>query len=292
MHSHQHHSAAGSLRMALGANTVLLVAQVVGAVVFGSLALWADTVHQGSDVLSLIIAVLAVAMAARGATSRYSFGLKRAEVMGALINAVLLVAAALWIVVEATRRLGDPPEVNGLGVFLVALVGLIVNGGSAWLLKRTGDQSVNVAGAALHLLSDAAGSLGVVIAGVAIMVWDARWVDPAVSYLIAALVLWSGVGLVRRTIHILLEGTPQDIDLDRINEVMIGHPQVSDVHHLHIWSVDSTTAALSAHVVVAADTLHDAQEISAELEGELQQIGISHATLALECHPCQGADCR
>ena len=287
-HGHGHGHGTGSvLAWALGANSVLLVVQVLGVLAFASLALAADAVHQGSDVLALTIAVVALAVSRRAASGRYSYGLRRAEVMGALVNAVLLLAAAGWIVFEATRRIGDAPDVDGWGVAVVALAGLAVNGGSAWLLGRTGDRSLNVQGAALHLLGDAAGSFGALVAGLSMVLWDAAWVDPAVSYLIAALLLWSGVGLIRRTTRILLEGAPGGIDVDGLSALMTAHEQVDDVHHLHVWAVDSTLVALSAHVVVAADTLHDAQIVAAELEARLAEQGVAHATLALECHPCE-----
>ncbi|HCV36610.1 MAG: cation transporter [Dehalococcoidia bacterium] len=210
----------------------------------------------------------------------------RAEVTAALLNAVLLIAAAGWIIVEAVRRISDPPEVSGWGVFMVAVVGLCVNGGSAWLLQRSGNRSMNISGAALHLLGDAAGSFGVLVAGFTVVLWDAIWVDPMVSFLIAGLIMWSGVGLVGRTTRILFEGTPAGIGIGDLTAALTSHESVDDVHHLHVWAVDSTMVALSAHVVVAADSLHDAQLVSVELEGRLQEWGVAHSTLALECHPC------
>ena len=295
-HDHDYHasrtSSSSVLTGALGANGALLVVQVLGVLAFSSLALAADAIHQGSDVLALTIAVGALAVSRRGASGRYSYGLRRAEVMGALLNAVLLAAAAGWIVVEASRRIGDAPDVDGWGVAAVALVGLAVNGGSAWLLGRTGDRSVNVQGAALHLLGDAAGSLGALVAGLSVVLWDAAWVDPAVSYLIAALLIWSSVGLIRRTTRILLEGAPGGFNVDELSALMTAHEQVDDVHHVHLWAVDSTLVALSAHVVVAADTLHDAQIVATELEARLAEQGVAHATLALECHPCQDSEFR
>ncbi len=290
--AHDHGRSGRVLGWALCANSVLLVVQVLGVLAFASLALVADAVHQGSDVLALTVAVIAMAVARRGPIGRYSYGLRRAEVMGALLNAVLLLAAAGWIVVEASRRIGDAPDVDGWGVAAVALAGLAVNGGSAWLLGRTGDRSLNVQGAALHLLGDAAGSFGALVAGLSMVLWDAAWVDPAVSYLIAALLLWSGIGLIRRTTRILLEGAPPGIDTEDLAALMIAHDKVDDVHHLHVWAVDSTLVAFSAHVVVAADTLHDAQGVATELEARLAERGVAHATLALECHPCdEGAGC-
>jgi len=286
-HDGHHHASSGRiLRVALAANGVLLVAQVVGAVAFSSLALLADAGHQGSDVAALLIAVVAQAIAGRAPSDNYTFGLRRAEVMGALLNAVMLLAVAVWVVVEASRRIGDPPDVSGWGVLLLGMAGLLVNGGCAWLLHRSADRSLNVRGAALHLTGDAAGSVGVVVAGLAVVLWSADWVDSAVSYLIAGLLLWTGTGLVRRTTRVLLEGTPPGMDVEELSALITADERVNGVHHLHVWSVDSTTVALSAHVEVAADSLHDAQLVATHLERQLALRGVDHATLALECHPC------
>ncbi len=291
-HDHAPHGStgvgsAGVLRFSLVANVGLLVVQIIGAAAFSSLALLADAGHQGSDVVALLVAVVAQAVAARGPSNDYTFGLRRVEVMGALANAVLLLAAAAWVVVEAVQRLGDPPEVSGWGVAILGVAGLVVNGGCAWLLHRTGDRSHNVRGAALHLIGDALGSLGVVVAGTAVALGGADWIDALVALPIAALLVWTGGGLVRRTTRILLEGTPSGVDPGELAEVISGHERVADVHHLHVWSVDSTTVALSAHVVVGVDSLHEAQLVAAEVERLLAEHGVVHATLAVECHPCE-----
>ena len=286
-HDGPHHASSGrSLGVALAANGVLLVVQVVGAVAFSSLALLADAGHQGSDVAALLIAVVAQAIAGRAPSDNYTFGLRRAEVMGALLNAVMLLAVAVWVVIEASRRIGDPPDVSGWGVLLLGMAGLLVNGGCAWLLHRSADRSLNVRGAALHLTGDAAGSVGVVVAGLAVVLWSADWVDSAVSYLIAGLLLWTGTGLVRRTTRVLLEGTPPGMDISELSALITADERVNGVHHLHVWSVDSTTVAPRAPVASAAATLHDAQLVATHLDRQLALRGVDHATLALECHPC------
>ena len=286
-HDGRHHASSGRiLRLALTANAVLLVIQIGGAMAFSSLALLADAGHQGSDVVALLIAVVAQALAGRAPSDNYTFGLRRAEVMGALLNAAMLLAVAAWVVVEASRRIGDPPDVSGWGVLVLGAAGLLVNGGCALLLHRSADRSLNVRGATLHLMGDTAGSVGVVATGVAVVLWSADWVDSAVSYLIAGLLLWTGAGLIRRTTRVLLEGTPPGIDVRELSTLITAHEHVNGVHHLHVWSVDSLTVALSAHVEVAADSLHDAQIVATELERQLALSGVDHATLALECHPC------
>ena len=154
------------------------------------------------------------------------------------------------------------------------------------LLHRIAYQGLNVRGANLHLDGYAAGSMGILVAGAAVVLWSADWVDSAVSYLIAGLLLWTGAGLVRRTTRVLLEGTPSGFDVRELSTLITAHERVNGVHHLHVWSVDSLTVALSAHVEVAADSLHDAQIVATELERQLALRGVDHATLALECHPC------
>jgi cobalt-zinc-cadmium efflux system protein len=224
----------------------------------------------------------------RPATIRHSFGLKRAEVLGAQVNGLILVAVSLWIIVEAIGRIGAPADVKGGGVIVVASLGLLVNLGSAAVLFRARGHSLNMKGAFLHMASDAAGSVAAIIAGIAVLVWGAEWVDPAASILVAVLVLWSCWGLLRDTTNVLLEGTPRGIDPDQVRTALAAADQVEAVHHVHLWSLASEEPALSAHVVLAGEvTLHEAQERGAELKAMLdERFGIDHATLELECHAC------
>lgn len=275
-----------AVSVALGLNSVLLVVQVAGALAFGSLALLADSVHQLSDVVSLVVALVAVRLATRPNTSNYTYGLKRADVFGALINAVLLLAAAGWITVEAIRRIGEPHDIDGVGVIVLAIVGLAVNAGSAWWVSRVAGESLNLRGAVIHLAADAAGSMAVLASGIAVVVWDATWVDPAMSLLIAGLVLWQGLDILRKTTVIFMEGTPQGIDLDELEHVIADQPGVEAVHHLHVWSLDSETQALTAHVVIGEESLHRAQVMATDIEQLLENEGIHHSTLAVECHDC------
>jgi cobalt-zinc-cadmium efflux system protein len=283
-----------ALWFSFGANGILLVVQVAGAVAFGSLALLADSVHQLSDVVSLAVALVAFRLAARPRSASYTYGLRRAEVMGATVNAVLLLAAGVWIVFEAVRRLGEPHDIDGAGVIVLALVGLAVNGSSAWWLARVSGANLNLRGAMVHLLADAAGSVAVLASGVAVVVWDATWLDPVLSLAIAAMVIWQGFRLVGATTRIFLEGTPQGVAVDDLEDILRSDLEVDDVHHLHVWSLDSETVALTAHIVADPPSLHEAQELSHRLEHRLAGEGVDHVTLALECHSCEGpteADC-
>jgi cobalt-zinc-cadmium efflux system protein len=283
-----HHGRSRALGIALAANLALLAAEVAGGIAFGSLALLADAGHMLSDVVALAIALLAQRLVLAPASARLTYGFQRAEVLGALANGVTLVAIAIWILFEAARRLGDVHDVSGVGVLLVASLGLVVNAGSALLLSRVGGRSLNMRGAWLHMAADAAGSLGAIAAGVAVVVWDASWVDPLVSMLIALLVLWSSWGLLRATAYVLLEGTPPGMDTAEIERALAADPSVDAVHHLHIWSLASDVPALSAHVVLAGEvSLHEAQLRGEHLKSMLEErFGVGHATLELECHEC------
>lgn len=279
-----------ALILALGFNSVFLVAEVAGGIAFRSLALLADAAHMTSDVVALVVALIAQRLLDRPATARHSYGMQRAEVLGAQANAVSLLAVAAWVVYEAIQRIGEPTEVVGGGLLVVAVLGLAVNVGSAWMLARARGGSLNMHGAYVHMVIDAAGSVGAIAAGVGVIVWDADWVDPLMSLVIAALVLWSAWGLLRDTAHVLLEGAPKGIDPREVETLVARHADVEAVHHLHLWNLASNVPALSAHVVVKGDdvTLHEAQRTGDELKVMLDRdFGIEHATLELECHVCE-----
>jgi cobalt-zinc-cadmium efflux system protein len=212
----------------------------------------------------------------------------RAEVLAAQANAVALVLVSGWVVFEAVQRFSNPEPIDGLGVLIVGLLGLAVNAGSAWVIARTSGNSLNLHGAFLHLVSDAAGSVGVVIAGAIVLATGAEWVDPLVSILISVLVLVAAWHLLRDATRVLLEGVPKGLDVDAVERSLQSAEGVEAVHHLHVWSIGSETPALSAHVVLAGDlTLHQAQTRGDELKHRLaDQFGIEHATLELECHQC------
>jgi cobalt-zinc-cadmium efflux system protein len=281
-----------ALTVALGLNVVLLVAESIAGFAFGSLALLADAAHQLSDVAGLGIALIAHRLMDAPASARHSFGLQRAEVLGAQANGLLLLVTAVVVVVEAVRRIGEPGEVVGVGVAIVAVISLAVNAGSAWWLSRVRGQSLNIGGAMLHLAADAAGSVAALVAGLAVAIWGLDVVDPLMAVLITALVLWSAWGLLRDTTHVLMEGTPPGVEAQAVVDTLRGHPRVSSVHHLHLWLLASDMPALSAHVVLSGrQNLHQAQQHGDDLKRLLAaEHGIEHATLELECHDCDPDD--
>lgn len=292
-HSHAlSHDVAGmrkrALWLALGANAVFLVVEVVAARAYGSLALLADAAHMGSDVAALGIALVAQRLIERPATARHSYGLQRADVLAAQLNGLGLVALTGWIFYEAWGRLRDPVDVVGGGLLVVALAGLAVNVASACVLGRARGRSLNMQGAFTHMVADAASSVGAVLAGVAVVLWSATWADAAVSVMIGVLVLWSAWRLLRDATQVLLEGTPRGLDADAVEAALACQDDVALVHHLHLWNLASDTPALSGHVVLRGGmSLHDAQERADQLKTMLaDRFGIDHATLEMECHPC------
>jgi len=277
-----------ALSFALAANTGFLVVELVGGIVFHALILVADAVHLLSDVGALAVALLALRLVDRPASARHSYGLQRAEVLGAQVNSLILVAVSGWIAYEAVRRLGQAGDVSGGGLLAVAVMGLVVNGTSVVVLARVAGHSLNMRGAVLHLASDVAGSVAAIATGVAVLVWDATWVDPVASLVVVGLVLWSVWGLLRDTTHVLMEGTPRGTDPVVVETALAAEPGVDGVHHLHLWNLASDVPALSAHVVlVGQPTLHQAQESADALKVMLEtRYGIAHVTLELECHGC------
>ncbi len=293
-----HHHAPGSraspdarrraLTLALAANAALLVVQVVAAIAFGSLALLADTAHLATDVVALALSLTALLISTRPASARTTYGWARAEVLAALVNAMLLIAASAWIVWEAIDRFSDPHAVDGAGVAVVGALAFVVNAGSAWAVGRVSGENLNLRGAFLHLVSDAIGSLGVIIAGVVVATTGADWADPAISLAITGLVLAATWGLFRDATSVLLERAPRGVDSVVIEDALRAQPDEEEDHHLHVWSLGSESAALSVHVVLVGEpSLHDAQLVGNRLRGLVStEFGIDHATIELECHDC------
>ncbi len=292
-HDHGHSTApARALWIALGLNAAYLAAEVVGGLAFGSLALLADAAHMTSDVAGLIVALIAVRLARRPASATHTWGWQRAEVLAALANAATLIAVTGWVIFEAVGRFRHPQVIEGGPVLGIAVGGLVVNAASAVVLARAAGKNLNMRAAFLHMAADAAGSVAVIIAAIAVLAADLTWVDSVASLVIAALVIWSTWGLLRSTIRILLEASPTGTDPDHVTRLLIADPDVDAVHHVHLWAVGSEQAALSAHVVIGGSpTLHEAQAVGDRLKHVLaRDLGVSHATLELECHPCATPD--
>jgi len=295
-HSHSHeghsHGAGGpshgggsqnsrALAIALAITATYTVAEVIGSLITGSLALLADAGHMLSDNFSLGLALFAFWLSAKPPTPERSFGYKRAEILAALFNGVTLVAISIWIFYEAYRRFQDPPEILGGWMMTVAAMGLLVNVGAALVLSRSEEESLNLQGALRHILTDLAGSVGVIAAAGVILLTGWLYADPLISVLIGLLVLGSSWKLLRDSTNILLESAPPGTEPDEVGEKIVSVRGVEEVHDLHVWMITSGFPALAAHVLVGED--EDCHERRRELEKVIyREFGIEHTTLQVD----------
>jgi cobalt-zinc-cadmium efflux system protein len=282
-HDHDHTRTASrrALALALVITASYTVVEVVGGVFAGSLALLADAVHMLSDNVALALAIVAAWLASKPATPERTYGYKRAEVLAALANGVLLVALAIWIFVEAGMRVRDPGDVLGGWMLAIALLGIVVNVAAGLVLSRARSHSLNVEAAFRHVFADLLGSVGVVVAAVVILATGWVEADPLVSILIGVLVLVSTGSILRDSTAILLESTPRGIDAGALGQRLASAPGVVEVHDLHVWTITSGFPALSAHVLVAPG--EDCHGRRRELERLLRdEFGIEHTTLQVD----------
>jgi cobalt-zinc-cadmium efflux system protein len=270
-----------ALKIALALTAGFMVVELVGGLLTGSLALIADAVHMLSDNLALALALVAVTLAARPPTPQRSFGYQRAEILAALFNGVALIVVAIWILYEAWQRLDAPEQVAGVGMLAVATAGAIVNVVVFRILTPGSAVSLNMKGALRHVMADLAGSVGAIVAAVVIITTGFNRADPIIGALIAVLVAISAAPIIRDSVRILLEQAPAGLDAAEIGRAMAAAPGVREVHDLHVWTITSGFAALSAHVVVEPE--QDCHARRRELEQLLaQSFDLEHTTLQVD----------
>jgi cobalt-zinc-cadmium efflux system protein len=273
--------------IALGINVGLLLAEAVGGVLTGSLALLADAGHVLSDAGSIVLALIAVRLALLPAAGRRTFGYQRSEVLAALVNGLLLVAVSIAIAIAAVGRLADPPPIDGVGVLALGVFGLAGNLAATLVLARGERADLNLEGVLRHSVADALGSLGVIVAGAFVLLGGSAIVDPIVGLLIAALVLASSWRLIKEPFDVLMEAAPADLDVDGMGAAICAEEGVRSVHDLHVWTVTSGFGAVAAHVVVARDCDRDLVRRRIELTLD-ERFGIEHTTLQMEEEADQG----
>ena len=272
------------MAIALAINVALVVAGVVGALVFGSVALLADAGHILSDIAAIGLGLGAAAMAARPASGRRTFGFHRTEILAALANGVLLAGVAAFVFFEAIGRLSEPPAVEGAGVLAVGLVGLLGNVVATAVLLAGDRSDLNLEAVLRHSAADALGSLGVVAAGATVLATGWAYADPIAGLAIGVLVLAGAFGLIREAVDVLMEAAPAGIDVQEVGRAMAAVPGVREVHDLHVWTVTSGFPALAAHVLTTPG--EDADEIRARVEEMLhERFAIDHTTLQTMVEP-------
>lgn len=275
------------LRAAMVATLLFVVAEAAAGFYSNSLALLSDAVHNITDVIALGLSWYAIYLSTRPASARKTFGYHRAGILIALLNAATLVGIALYIFYEAYQRLVSPPEVQEGVMIVVAVLALLVNAGTAWLLHGAAGTDLNVRSAFVHLAGDAISTVGVLLAGVVIQLTGWRALDSLASILIGVVIAWSSGDILREGIHILLEGTPSAIDMDAMIHDMLEVEGVRGVHDLHAWSISSNLHALSAHVTTDDVTITRGADIQRELNQVLvNRYNIAHTALQLEAEGC------
>lgn len=284
-HDHDHsNTSVIRISLALGLTATIMVAQIIGGVISGSLALLADSAHMASDALGLVIALVAAWVGMKPATKRASYGFRRTEVIGALFNAMLVGAAGLWILVESAQRWQEPAEVMSGPVIIIAIIGLLANIVSALILAGGDRGNMNMRAALLHVMIDALGSVGVLVSAVVVHFTGFQRADTIAAVLIALLVVPQAVNLIRTAMRVLLEQVPPGLDVEEITGWMESADGVIDVHDLHVWSIHGTDAVLTAHVTVedGTDLDHGCAILCKLQEGLEERYGVEHATLQIE----------
>jgi cobalt-zinc-cadmium efflux system protein len=281
-HDHHHHHAKGSLKTALIISAGFMVAEFIGALYTNSLALLADSGHMLTDVAALSLSLFAIRFATRRATPRMTYGFYRVEILAALVNGVFLVLVSIYIFYEAYTRFKNPESVKADWMLVVAVVGLLANAASAWLLFGKHHENLNIRGAFFHVLTDAIGSMGAILASIAILVSGYYLADPLISIVVAVLILGSSWMVIRDAVDILLEGTPAHINIVSLREELGRVDGVGSVHDLHVWTLTSGVLAMSCHIVAENDS-YNRTDLLARVNGlAKEQFHIDHSTIQIE----------
>ena len=285
--------------LAITLTSLILVAEIIGGIWSGSLALLSDAAHVFSDIFALGLSYFALRLATRPPDDRHSYGWQRAEVIAAFINGASLLVIAIGIWVEAVKRWQSPVEIKSLEMMVIAIIGLIVNVVVAFILgghdhehhagstKRKTTRNLNVHSAFLHVIGDLISSIGVIIAALLIRLTSAQWLDPLISIIIGGIILVSAYRVLRRSLHILVEGVPEGLSVGEIKQSISSLEEVEAVHDLHVWNLGAENIALSAHVVLSSKLFDQQLQVMEHIKHLLvNEYGITHTTLQFEKSPC------
>lgn len=293
-HAHHHHTEKSwgrRLLASMAMNLLIPAAQIYGGILSGSMALISDALHNLSDFISLVINYAALIIGKRGPTLKHTFGFKRVEIFATLISVVLLYGAAFYIAIEAWQRFRNPQPITGQLVIWIALLGFAGNILSALLLHAGSKVNLNMKSAFLHMLSDAATSLGVAFLGILWLFKPWYWLDPLFSWLIVAMILYSGWGLIKDSVLILMNATPPEIDLEEIQKALKAIEGIKEIHDLHVWNPSSESIALAVHITVPDQMLSRVDEIAMRVRKCLSgEFNIDHPTLQFESSGCNDGE--
>jgi cobalt-zinc-cadmium efflux system protein len=295
-HGRQHHhgeadGSDGRLVFSIVLNAAITIAEFVGGIISGSLALISDALHNLTDTTSLAVAYVARKISRRDATQAKTFGYRRAEIIAAFVNLVTLVLIALFLIKEAVERVFDPQPIDGGVMLVVAVIGLVANFVSAAILFRDARHSLNIRSAFLHILSDGVSSVAVVAGGIVIIAYDFHLIDPILTVAISLYLLVHSYHMLKQTVNILMESTPTDVDIPMLARDLVALPFVVDVHHIHVWQLDEVHRAFEAHVVIDRESIDEMEVTKTRIKEYLQRMHhIGHSTLEFEFEPCTEAD--
>jgi len=278
-HEHTHQNNHGkAFAIGIGLNVAFVVVEIIYGLAANSSALLADAGHNASDVLSLVFAWAAAWLATMKPKGKYTYGLRKTTILVSILNALLLFGAVIAIGWDAVGKLENPEPVAGNKVMLVAGIGVVINTLTALLFMKGQSKDLNIKGAFLHMAADAGVSLGVVVAGLLIRVTGAQWIDPIMSFVIIAVILWGTWRLFTDSIDLALYAVPKDISLSKVRNFLQSKPGVEEVHDLHIWAMSTTQVALTAHLI----SPNRQENLITELQNDLKEFGITHTTFQLE----------
>lgn len=282
---HAHHDHVEQrLSWSMWLNVALTLAQIVGGIFSGSLALIAEAVHNFSDAATLLMAVIARKIGRRKPDARRTYGYKKVETLAAFTNFISLILISVWLAQEAVMRLIHPEPVGGMTVIIIALIALVVNGATVLLLRRDQSHSQNVRAAFLHNVADSLSSLGVVVAGILIVLFQWQWVDPVITLIISAYIVWHAIHDLPSVVNILIDGAPQNVSMADVTSSIKAVQGVDDVHHVHVRYLSEHSYAMEAHVVLVQGG--DESSARAAIEERMKEFRIAHTTIEFETVAC------
>lgn len=286
-HNHTKGTSEKNLFITMALNFFITIAEVIGGFISGSLSLISDALHNFSDGIAIIITYIAIRLSKRPKTSKYTFGLKRAEILAAIINASTLIIISFFLIKEAIERFANPSQITGSLMLVVAALGLTANVIGTLLLKKGSENNLNIRAAYFHLLSDAVSSLAVIIGAVFIIFYKIYWIDPLLTILISIYILKQTYEIVKESVDILMMSNPEGIDLDVIKNIVEKIPGVKNIHHVHLWKMNDNDIHFESHIEVEDMVVSKTSEIQKLVEHELhERYEINHSTLQFECNKC------
>ncbi len=289
-HSQNHISETSekNLFITMALNIFITIVQIIGGIISGSLSLISDAMHNFSDAVAIVVTFIALRLSKKPRTPKYTFGLKRAEIIAAVVNASTLIIISFFLIREAVERFFNPNEIAGVLMLVVAVFGFIPNVIGALLLKKGSENNINIRAAYFHLLSDAVSSIAIIIGAVFIIFYKVYWIDPILTVLIALYILYQTYKILKESIDILMMSNPSGINLDDIKILVEKIPGVNNIHHVHLWKLNDNETHFEAHIDVDDISVKETSEIHKQIENKLhEKYVITHTTLQFECDKCE-----